>query len=668
MRQLKAFMKAKKWVCSKKCECLTINMWRCADLQNDYEFCGCDEGKSADMGKTILTWFKKSPVYASLTDEQKEQALADAQEIIEWAWDSITPFYNAVKKWQTFAYYAEQEWLTVDESGNCDSSVYEDEEAFIIYIWTALGVDCKYLALVARRGITPSQELINKDAISDYLDWVTTDTVTYQFKDWDGEILKFGSIDVGGTPVAPEAPGRSWWCYEWEFTGWSPEVWPITQDTTFVAQYQEIIPISELSNLTIPDGDRWGGEAMHVYLWEWETRVWTLNYLPLNANDDSSVYFDNYCYDWDAPTINILSMENWTLTFSITAPYIDNSYEVSDHYEARFSIMAGWTRYDILNIITQKTVNCTITPTAGWSVSKQNIYLPANIGTLLYEITGNEIVFSGVWSSYAHLDASIATPNEWYTFIWFEIDWEPLPSSGEVEAEMNITARFAEIIPVTSITIPNDVTVTEWQSVTIQTTYSPANANTFSNVRFEPFGSYWEASAVTVENFNNWIVTLKVTADRQSLDPEETFDGYNLQLVFLNNERVWDFGVNLIPNRMTIPLHAEGPCTLEPANSIVVYSDCQYVVDGDNNDMSFTINGYDWEVVGYIDMTMDSYDVFLGWRATDGENPGSFITGWDSWQVSELWQWWWNWYLEAVAEASESYESYESYDDSESYD
>lgn len=43
MRQLKAFMKAKKWVCSKKCECLTINMWRCADLQNDYEFCGCEE-------------------------------------------------------------------------------------------------------------------------------------------------------------------------------------------------------------------------------------------------------------------------------------------------------------------------------------------------------------------------------------------------------------------------------------------------------------------------------------------------------------------------------------------------------------------------------------------------------------------------------------------------
>jgi hypothetical protein len=35
------------------------------------------------MGKAILSWFKNSPVYKSLTDGQKEQALADAQEIIE---------------------------------------------------------------------------------------------------------------------------------------------------------------------------------------------------------------------------------------------------------------------------------------------------------------------------------------------------------------------------------------------------------------------------------------------------------------------------------------------------------------------------------------------------------------------------------------------------------
>lgn len=53
MRQLKAFMKAKKWVCSKKCECLTINMWRCADLQNGEEFCGCGDAATSGIGNKV---------------------------------------------------------------------------------------------------------------------------------------------------------------------------------------------------------------------------------------------------------------------------------------------------------------------------------------------------------------------------------------------------------------------------------------------------------------------------------------------------------------------------------------------------------------------------------------------------------------------------------------
>lgn len=41
MRQLKQFLRAKKWICSNECKCITINMWRCADLQWGDEFCGC---------------------------------------------------------------------------------------------------------------------------------------------------------------------------------------------------------------------------------------------------------------------------------------------------------------------------------------------------------------------------------------------------------------------------------------------------------------------------------------------------------------------------------------------------------------------------------------------------------------------------------------------------
>jgi hypothetical protein len=52
---------------------------------------------------------------------------------------------------RTFSQYVDEQELTVDTSGDCGSSVYEDTEAFTIYIGTALGVECQYLALVARR-------------------------------------------------------------------------------------------------------------------------------------------------------------------------------------------------------------------------------------------------------------------------------------------------------------------------------------------------------------------------------------------------------------------------------------------------------------------------------------------------------------------------------------
>jgi len=307
MRQLKAFMKAKKWVCSKKCECLTINMWRCADLQNDYEFCGCDETKTADMGKAILSWFKNSPVYKSLTDEQKEQALADAQEIIEWAWDGIAPFYQAMKKGKTFAGYAREMWLNVDESGTCDSTIYEDEEAFIIYISAAGTIDCKYLALVARRGRTPTRELINKEAISDYLDWVTTSSVTYQFKDWDDEILKVGTVEKGQTPVAPtdlpKRPGYS-------FTGWSPSVRAIEYDTTFVAQYEEDTPIPVTSISNVPENFR-----VNVG----KTTTLTFNYLPVDANDFSNIMVEDWSDTyWDTHTSSTVSYSNWVGTITTT--------------------------------------------------------------------------------------------------------------------------------------------------------------------------------------------------------------------------------------------------------------------------------------------------------------------------------------------------------------
>lgn len=488
MRQLKAFMKAKKWVCSKKCECLTINMWRCADLQNDYEFCGCDETKTADMGKAILSWFKNSPVYKSLTDGQKEQALADAQEIIEWAWDGIAPFYQAMKKGKTFAGYAREMWLDVDESGACDSTIYEDEEAFIIYISAAGTIDCKYLALVARRGRTPTRELINKEAISDYLDWVTTSSVTYQFKDWDDEILKVGTVEKGQTPVAPtdlpERPG-------YRFTWWSPEVWPITQDTTFVAQY--VIPVASVSN--IPD---------HIQAIKlWESSTYTFNYAPANANDFSNLNLVEVCNCYDEPIITAsVVYDNGVAT--VTASYPEEQQDTSwgvevwlDGEKVGTTNISWWTYpiEQISNVPESFRVNVGETTTLTFN------YLPVNANDFTnLEIEDWEDTY---WDEHT---SSTVSYNDWVVTI---------TTTGTLEWLWGISYHFDEswntiegrVIPewmgyVVSVATSGDwygtVSINDWQETYRNTVaYSPAPAWEFildwDVLEINSYGSYAES-------------------------------------------------------------------------------------------------------------------------------------------------------------------------------
>lgn len=62
-----------------------------------------------------------------------------------------------------------------------------------------------------------------------------TFTATYIFYDYDEEtVLKSWTVDDYGTPVAPADPTRTWYT----FTGREPEVWAITKNTDYVAQYE----------------------------------------------------------------------------------------------------------------------------------------------------------------------------------------------------------------------------------------------------------------------------------------------------------------------------------------------------------------------------------------------------------------------------------------------
>ena len=254
----------------------------------------------------VLGWFDSTSVFWSLSPEQQEEANEKAREIIEEAWDDIIPFYEAMQEGRTFAAYAEQMWLTPDTSGDCGSSVYTDDEAYIIYIWTAWAVSCEYLALVARRWLTPHSELINKQMISDYLDWVTEEweTCTYQFKDWDWEILKFGSVNVWEVPEAPDDPERSGYIFTW----WDPEVQQISEDVIFTAQYTEEPYITPLTLESVDNNN-------------------TISFQALN-NPDTTIPLDyNINWDWWQPVD--WNNPQWTLNSSDKIMFRSRSTETT---------------------------------------------------------------------------------------------------------------------------------------------------------------------------------------------------------------------------------------------------------------------------------------------------------------------------------------------------
>lgn len=162
MRQLKTFMKAKKpmWNCG-ECKCITLACWRNSD-----EFCNCWDATIWDMRDYAENWFATSELMQNVTDPDTVQANADI--IIDWAWEELRPFYNAVKAGKTFEAYVADEGLTVDETWTCDDELADNNAAFILYVSAMWAIDCKYLWL-------DSGDLINATVIADYLDSINAD-------------------------------------------------------------------------------------------------------------------------------------------------------------------------------------------------------------------------------------------------------------------------------------------------------------------------------------------------------------------------------------------------------------------------------------------------------------------------------------------------------------
>jgi hypothetical protein len=193
---------------------------------------------------------------------------------------------------------------------------------------------------VARRWISPNEELINKEAISSYLDWVTTesDDVTYQFKDWDWEILKFGSVASWEIPEAPANPSRDGYVFTW----WDPSVGEIYEDTTFTAQYVQNIPAESISIPLSPEET----DTKEVHVEVWATESVDFDYLPTNANDFSNVVFDcEASYGEEAAAMWISS--HWEWSWTITVQWIEE-------WDALFYVKIGEQIYWTIEVFVEE--------------------------------------------------------------------------------------------------------------------------------------------------------------------------------------------------------------------------------------------------------------------------------------------------------------------------
>ena len=101
-------------------------------------------------------------------------------------------------------------------------------------------------------------------------EYIVVDLVKATFVNWDGTVLYTSTVPVGETPVyRGSEPTRKDEHTSWLFTGWAPELAPITENTTFVATYREVTYYT----ITFASNDETMGSAVAQYNGEDVTRI-----------------------------------------------------------------------------------------------------------------------------------------------------------------------------------------------------------------------------------------------------------------------------------------------------------------------------------------------------------------------------------------------------------
>lgn len=259
MRQLKNFMKAKKpmWNCG-ECKCITLQCWR----END-EFCNC--GTSSE-GLGVEYKFKN--------------------------WDG-----RILKQWSI------EEWATPTPPAD------PTREATAEYTYTFAGWD-------------PEVGPISEDTIYTATYTATVNEYTVTWVDWDGNTLDTDTLEYGALPryewATPTKTATAEYTYT--FSGWSPEITPVTWNVTYTAQF-EATPRNY--TVTIGVSPEWAGtvDTQQVTVAYGTEISSSNNVLTIGSNTITATAWSGYGFSsWGTLPATVTEDLTITATFEATAP------------------------------------------------------------------------------------------------------------------------------------------------------------------------------------------------------------------------------------------------------------------------------------------------------------------------------------------------------------
>ena len=172
--------------------------------------------------------------------------------------------------------------------------------------------------------------ITNISANADYEGHFAINVYNYKFVNWDNEELKVGTINHGEAPASPDAtPTKpSTAQYDFEFSGWSPNIGPVIADNTvFTAQFTE-----NLRSYTITFVN-WDDTPLQSTPWDWGTE-------PVYSGETPTREEPGKTYTWTGWDKEISAVTGET-TYKAVFSGVTNTYAITPHAGVGGTVSGG---------------------------------------------------------------------------------------------------------------------------------------------------------------------------------------------------------------------------------------------------------------------------------------------------------------------------------------